>query len=157
MASPSGFSDMLRQLGDWLGITLVVASVAVGIVTIAYFIYAYNAGVEDARARILEQKNASDAQLEIEKLKKPPLTIACYDGNNRLVFGLQGLGNVDFHPMNATGNMCIGNECSHCSVINGSKKWDEIQKPVAVNKPDKKEQEKTKDTTVSVFLPKTSK
>ena len=157
MASPSGFSDMLRQLGDWLGITLVVASVAGGIVTIAYFIYAYNAGVEDARARILEQKNASDAQLEIEKLKKPPLTIACYDGNNRLVFGLQGLGNVDFHPMNATGNVCIGDQCSHCSVINGKKKWDEVQKPVSISekKTEKKEQEKS--TPVSVFLPKTSK
>jgi len=135
MASSGGFSDMLRSLGDWLGIFLVVAAVSGVVIGIAYFIWDYNVDVENSRAQIALEKQKVDASLELEKMKFPPFVVACYDMENRLIFALKGLGNPDFHPNNATGNMCLGDICAHCSTLKVPKSWEALQRAVTLKKP----------------------
>ena len=89
---------MLKQLGEWIGIALVIALITAGVVFISYFTYDYNVGVEKDKARIISEGQAQAAQLRIEKLKFPLQTIACYDGTNRLTFAAQVYGAPSFHP-----------------------------------------------------------
>jgi len=119
---------MLKQLGEWIGIALVIALITAGVVFISYFTYDYNVGVEKDKARIISEGQAQAAQLRIEKLKFPLQTIACYDGTNRLTFAAQVYGAPSFHPNNNNGMICIEGNCINCVVTTIEKgKWEQLQ------------------------------
>jgi len=128
----AGFSDMLRTLGDWLGIFLVVLAISGVVIGISYFIWDYNVGVENSRAQITLEKQKAEHQTELKKMQYPPFTMACYDLENRLVFAVKGLGVPSLHPNNSTGNLCLGDKCAHCSLAEVTDNWDDLQKPIVL-------------------------